>query len=57
MPAWTGKEEADVDKPGSLTRSRKRFWTMLSVVLIRGLAGKGGGRGKARDAGEVGCGG
>ena len=50
--AWTGKEEGDVDEPGSLTRFRRLCWGMLSMVLIPDLVENEGGRGKARDAGE-----
>jgi hypothetical protein len=37
---------------GSLTRFRRLFWGMLSIVLGRDLKGNGEERRRARDAGE-----
>jgi len=50
--AWIVKEEVDVDMNGSLMRSRKLFWTMLSVVLVRELVENEEERKRARDVGE-----
>jgi hypothetical protein len=46
------KEEVDVDMNGSLMRSRKLFWAMLSIVQVLDLVGNGAGRRRARDPGE-----